>query len=314
MFKFQYFANLIGTSMFSHQELIVMDTVARRGSFAAAAQELYKVPSAISYTIKSLEDRLGVTLYTRHYRKVEITKAGLFFVEEARLILNKMESLKSQTQRVANGWQASVSIALDNVVHRDQVNNLVESFYLKFPDIELLLTMEVFNGVWDALADNRADIAIGATAAVPISGKIDYRPMGSLKWDFVISPSHPLAASNHILSDEELAQYPCICLEDSSRILPKRTTWLLDNQRRIVVPDWHCAEQCFIAGLGIGVMPAHRSISLIKEGLLVKKELQSKQQDSPCCIAWNNENMSPAITWILDYLGDTEKLQNEWLS
>jgi len=64
--------------MFSYQELLVMDAVARRGSFSSAAAELYKVPSAISYTIKSLEDRLSVTLFTRLYRKVEITDAGFF--------------------------------------------------------------------------------------------------------------------------------------------------------------------------------------------------------------------------------------------
>ena len=81
-----------------------------------------------------------------------------------------------------------------------------------------------------------------------------------------------------------------------------------------VVPDWYCAEQCFITGLGIGVMPTHRSTPLIEQGLLIRKTLESKQQDSPCCIAWNNENMSPAIIWVLDYLGDTEKLQEEWLS
>jgi len=96
--------------------------------------------------------------------------------------------------------------------------------------------------------------------------------------------------------------------------LTKRTTWLLDNQRRIVVPDWHCAEQCFTAGLGVGIMPEHRSKPLIAQGLLVKKEVMSAPESSACCIAWNNENMSSAIVWLLDYLGNTEKLQKEWLS
>jgi DNA-binding transcriptional LysR family regulator len=300
--------------MFSYQELLVMDAVARRGSFSSAATELYKVPSAVSYTIKSLEDRLSVTLFTRLYRKVEITDAGLFFVEQARSLLKQMDEIKLQTQRVANGWHATVSIALDNVVHREKVNNLVADFYQQFPDVELLLTMEVFNGVWDAIADNRADIAIGATAAVPISGNISSRPMGNLNWDFVVSADHALANIEGILEDSQLVEFPCICLEDSSRILQKRTTWLLDNQRRIVVPDWYCAEECFTAGLGIGIMPVHRSTPLISRGVLVKKEVRSAPESSACCIAWNNENMSPAIVWLLEYLGNAEKLQKEWLS
>ncbi len=300
--------------MFSHQELLIIDTVARLGSFAAAANELNRVPSAISYSVKSIERKLAVTLFKRLHRKVELTSAGTYFVEQSRLILKQMTEIKFQTQRVANGWQSSVSIALDNVVREASVNQLVHDFYAQFPDVELLLTMEVFNGVWDALADNRADIAIGATAAIPIGGNISYRAMGSLSWDFVVSANHPLASVDKPLTEEELIQYPCICLEDSSRTLPKRVTWLLDNQRRLVVPNWHSAEQCFIAGLGVGLMPSHRSAPLIAAGTLIEKTLLTPYQNSSCCLAWHKNNENPAISWLLEYLGDSDKLHAQWLN
>ncbi|WP_022942905.1 DNA-binding transcriptional activator PunR [Psychromonas hadalis] len=300
--------------MFSHHDLIVIDAVARRGSFSKAAEELYKVPSAISYTVKSMEDKLGVLLFKRLHRKVQLTLAGEYFVEQARLLLKQMSEIKTQTQRVANGWQSSVSIALDNVVRETSVNQLVADFYQEFPDIELLLTMEVFNGVWDALVDGRADIAIGATAAVPITRGISYRAMGELSWDFVISAEHPLATHSAPLSEAQLIQYPSICLQDSARTLPKRTTWLLNNQRRLVVPNWHSAEQCFIAGLGIGLMPTHRATPLIKQGSLIKKRLMNEPKNSPCCLAWNEGIQAPAVKWLLTYLGDTEKLHAQWLS
>ena len=300
--------------MFSSHDLLVIDTVSRRGSFSSAADELHKVPSAISYTVKSIEDKLGVLLFKRLHRKVQLTPAGEYFVMQARLLLKQMHEIKTQTQRVANGWQSSVSIALDNVVHEASVNQLVADFYQQFPDIELLLTMEVFNGVWDALADGRADMAIGATAAVPITGGVAYRSMGELSWDFVVGVQHPLA--NHVepLYEQQLIEFPSICLEDSARTLPKRTTWLLENQRRLVVPNWHSAEQCFIAGLGIGLMPTHRSTPLIKKGLLVKKQLIKPPKNSPCCLAWNDGELPAAVKWLLNYLGDSEKLHQQWLA
>lgn len=300
--------------MFSNHDLVVIDAVARRGSFTAAADELHKVPSAISYTIKVIEDKLGVLLFKRLHRKVQLTPAGEYFVTQARLLLKQMQEIKIQTQRVANGWQSSVSIALDTVVHEASVNQLVADFYLQFPDVELLLTMEVFNGVWDALAGGRADIAIGATAAVPITGGVAYRAMGALSWDFVVGVNHPLAREEIALDKHQLVEFPSICLEDSSRILPKRTTWLLDHQRRLVVPNWHSAEQCFIAGLGIGIMPAHRARPLIKKGLLIKKELMIQPEDSPCCLAWKEGVQPPAVKWLLNYLGDSEKLHQQWLA
>jgi len=300
--------------MFSNHDLIVIDTVARRGSFSSAADELHKVPSAISYTVKSIEKKLDTLLFKRLHRKVQLTPAGEYFVEQARILLKQMADIKIQTQRVANGWQSSVSIALDNVVHEASVNQLVSDFYQAFPDVELLLTMEVFNGVWDALVDGRADIAIGATAAVPIAGGVAYRSMGELSWDFVISAEHQLA--NHIapLSDQQLIEFPSICLQDTARSLPKRTTWLLENQRRLVVPNWHSAEQCFIAGLGIGLMPTHRATPLIEQGLLVKKELINNPVNSPCCLAWKDVELPPAVKWLLNYLGDSEKLHQQWLA
>ena len=300
--------------MFSNHELIVIDTVARRGSFSSAADELHKVPSAISYTVKSIESKLDVLLFKRLHRKVQLTPAGEYFVKQTRTLLKQMVDIKMQTQRVANGWQSSVSIALDNVVHEASVNQLVSDFYQAFPDVELLLTMEVFNGVWDALVDDRADIAIGATAAVPITGGVAYRSMGELSWDFVVSTGHKLANITGQLSDQQLIEFPSICLQDSARTLPKRTTWLLENQRRLVVPNWHSAEQCFIAGLGIGLMPTHRATPLIEQGLLIKKELVNNPANSPCCLAWKDVELPPAVKWLLNYLGDSEKLHQQWLA
>lgn len=299
--------------MFSYQDLLVIDAVARRGSFSLAAQELHKVPSAISYTVRQIEQKLRVTLFERLHRSVKLTCAGEFFVKEARAMLRQFDELKFNTQRVAKGWNRRVLIALDNVVREKSVNSLVKNFYDSFPDVELLLTMEVFNGVWDALADERADIAIGATAAIPVIGNFCYRDMGLLTWRFVVSSEHPLAGEYAPLSQDKLLHYPFIGLEDTSRILPKRATWPLENQRRLTVPSWHSAIQCLKAGLGVGIMPSHMAIPLIKNGDLVEKQLIVPLQDSPCCIAWRKDKENPALNWILDYLGDTKKAHKEWL-
>ncbi|MFD2176834.1 DNA-binding transcriptional activator PunR [Veronia pacifica] len=300
--------------MFSYQDLIVIDTVARLGSFAAAAGELHKVPSAVSYTVRQIEQNLAVELFERLHRSVKLTPAGKYFVVEARSLIKQMETVRQQTQRVANGWTRTVSLALDNVVREDRVNSLVGDFYDAFPDVELLLTMEVFNGVWDALAYDRADIAIGATAAIPVNGPFSYRDMGKIEWCFVVSPDHQLAGENKALENEELSGFPSICLEDTSRILPKRSTWLLDNQRRLTVPNWHSAVQCFCSGLGIGVMPSHLARPLIKRGQLIEKALVDPVTSSACCIAWRTDKENPAISWILDYLGDSEQAHREWLA
>lgn len=300
--------------MWSEYALDVVDAVARTGSFSAAAEELHRVPSAISYTVRQLEEWLAVPLFERRHRDVELTPAGAVFVKEARFVIKKMNATRHQCQMIANGWRGQFSIAVDRVVKPQRTRQLILDFYRHFPDIELYIHNEVYNGVWDALVDGRVDVAIGATRASPIGERYSFRDMGFMPWLAVSAPDHLLASFTRPLTNAEMAAYPSLCLEDTSRSLPKRDTWALDNQRRLVVPDWDIGMSCIEAGLCIGMVPAHRAISLIKEGKLVELEMEQPLPDSPCCLTWVEKNISPALSWLLNYLGDNTTLNAEWLA
>lgn len=75
--------------MWSEYSLEVVDAVARNGSFSAAAQELHRVPSAVSYTVRQLEEWLAVPLFERRHRDVELTPAGVWFLQEGRSVIKK---------------------------------------------------------------------------------------------------------------------------------------------------------------------------------------------------------------------------------
>lgn len=300
--------------MWSEYSLDVVDAVARTGSFSAAAQELHRVPSAVSYTVRQLEQWLAVPLFERRHRDVELTPAGVVFVQEARSVIKKMLDTRRQCQQVANGWRGQLKIAVDIIVKPQRCRQLVLDFYRHFPDVELLVQPEVFNGVWDALVDGRADMAIGATRAVPVGGGFAFRDMGDMRWLCVVSPQHPLAALDGLLNDDQLRPFSSLCLEDTSRNLPKRVTWTLDNQRRLVVPDWASALDCLCAGLCVGMIPAHQALPLVQRGELVALQLQQPFPASPCCLTWQQNTPSPAMAWLLDYLGGSETLNQEWLS
>lgn len=299
--------------MWSEYSLEVVDAVARTGSFSAAAQELHRVPSAVSYTVRQLETWLAVPLFERRHRDVELTAAGALFIKEARTVIKKMIDTRRQCQQVANGWRGHLDIAIDIIVKPLRSRQLVLDFYRHFPDFELRVHFEVFNGVWDALADGRADVAIGATRVVPVGGRFTFRDMGFMNWHCVVSATHPLASQSGPLTDDQLRPYPSLCIEDTARNLPKRDTWTLDNQRRLVAPDWQTGIDCLCDGLCIGMVPAHRVEPLAKQGKLVIITLAQPLPDSPCCLSWEQNNHSTAMAWLLEYLGDTETLNAEWL-
>ena len=67
--------------------IYVVDAIARHGSFAKAAAELNKVPSALSYTVNQLECELGVKLFERSKSQTRLTPAGHDLLGEGRRLL-----------------------------------------------------------------------------------------------------------------------------------------------------------------------------------------------------------------------------------
>lgn len=299
--------------MWSDYALTVIDSVARLGSFSAAGQELHRVPSAISYTVRQVEEWLAVELFERRHRDVLLTPAGQHFILEARSVLKTMQATRQQCQQLANGWRGQVMIAVDSVVKEQRVRQLITDFYRQFNDIELHISEEVFNGVWDALADGRADLVIGATQARPVSGRFAARDMGRLKWRCIVAQQHPLAQVTQI-DEAQLRQWPSLMIEDTARTLPRRHTWNLDNQRRLVVPNWSSGVECIVSGLCVAMVPAHLAAPLIANGQASELHLPAPYPDSLCCVSWQESRLSPALQWILDYLGDSQTLNQEWLA
>jgi DNA-binding transcriptional LysR family regulator len=88
----------------------MMDTIARTGSFAAAARELGKVPSALTYSVRQLEEALDVLLFDRRSRQAQLTAAGEELLEEGRRLLSEIDAVANRVRRVATGWEGQLTI------------------------------------------------------------------------------------------------------------------------------------------------------------------------------------------------------------
>ncbi|MCZ5119445.1 LysR family transcriptional regulator [Escherichia coli] len=80
----------------SDETLRVIHLVARHQSITTAAEQLNKVPSAISYTIKKAEESLGVELFIRKGRYIELSPAGSYFIEHSKNYSWRPGSIKAQ--------------------------------------------------------------------------------------------------------------------------------------------------------------------------------------------------------------------------
>ena len=98
------------------EALQILDAIDTRGSFAAAAESLHRVPSALTHAIRKLEDDLAVTLYVRDGRRAVLTPAGRTLLDEGRHLLRAAGELECRVKRVATGWENELRIALDAVI------------------------------------------------------------------------------------------------------------------------------------------------------------------------------------------------------
>ena len=90
-------------------QLRVLLAVVKAGSFAAAARELNRATSVISYTIGNLEGQLGVRLFDREStRKPQLTEAGRMVLGEARLAANAIDTLRAKTRGLLQIGRAHV--------------------------------------------------------------------------------------------------------------------------------------------------------------------------------------------------------------
>ena len=80
------------------EALTMVDAIARTGSFAAAARELGKVPSALTYNVRQLEDALDVLLFDRRSRQAKLTAAGAELLEEGRRLLAQMDAVANRVK------------------------------------------------------------------------------------------------------------------------------------------------------------------------------------------------------------------------
>src|SRR5450755_4817226 len=111
------------------EALPMMDAIATSGSFAAAARHLGKVPSALTYNVRQLEDALDVLLFDRRSRQATLTAAGQELLDEGRRLLEQIDAVANRVKRVATGWETQLSIAVDDVISQATMLDLCAAFY-----------------------------------------------------------------------------------------------------------------------------------------------------------------------------------------
>ncbi|HGN0868865.1 LysR family transcriptional regulator [Providencia sp. PROV188] len=279
------------------ESLRVMDAIDRRGSFAAAAEELGRVPSALSYTMQKLEEELDVILFDRSGHRTKFTNVGRMLLERGRVLLEAADKLTSDAEALAKGWETHLTIVCEALVPAESLFPLVDKLAEK-SDTQLSLITEVLAGAWERLESGRADIVIAPDMHFRSSSEINSKVLYTLNHIYVASPNHPIHQEPEPLSETTRVKYRGIAVADTARERPVITVQLLDKQQRLTVSSIEDKRKALIAGLGVATMPYPLVEQDIKEGRLQVVGAEFSHE-SNMIMAWRRDSMGEAKSWCL---------------
>lgn len=279
------------------EALRVMDAIDRRGSFAAAADELGRVPSALSYTMQKLEEELDVVLFDRSGHRTKFTNVGRMLLERGRILLEAADKLTTDAEALSRGWETHITVVCEALVPATQLFPLVDKLSKK-ANTQLSLMTEVLAGAWERLEQGRADIVIAPDMHFRSSSEINVRKLYKVMSVYVAAPDHPIHLEPEPLSDAVRVKYRGIAVADTARERPVLTVQLLDKQQRLTVSTIADKRQALIDGLGVATMPYPLVEQDIAEGRLrvVSAEYSHK---TDIIMAWRRDSMGEAKSWLL---------------
>jgi len=174
--------------------------VAEELNFHRAAERLSMAQPAVSRIVQELEERLGVRLLERTTRKVLLTEAGRYMLEEAQEILDRIDIADSTARLLASGTKAILRIGYTTITGHSLVPEITREFRSDNPEVRLELTYLTSPVQRDRILQDHIDL--GFIEGSFQSSEIESRPVARHRLMVLLPPNHPLTAKESLTVQE----------------------------------------------------------------------------------------------------------------
>ncbi len=293
------------TDLLNPEAIRMIAAIAEHGSMAKAARSLDLVPSSLTYRVRQIEDALDVLLFDRSSRQAKLTNAGEELLREGARVMQDLHAVANRVKRVATGWEPQIDIAIDGIIVKSTVLELVEAFFALGAPTRVRLRDETLSGTWQALVGGKTDLAIGVYANTQVLG-IASRPIGDVPFVFAVAPHHPLALLPEPLTNEQIKAHRVVAVADSSTGQDTISVGILNGQDVLTVADMRDKLQAQLRGLGCGGLPECLAKPYVDAGHLVVKKTDRPTRTPTVSYAWRTSphlaTTNRALQWWLDQL------------
>ncbi|UWR67834.1 LysR family transcriptional regulator [Phaeobacter inhibens] len=256
-----------------HDQLIALDAIVSTGTFRGAAERLHKSQSAISHTIRQLEEQLELELFNREAYRPVLTPAGEIFYREACRVLRQMQGLRTTAARLRAREEPELTIAVSATMDLDLLLPTLADTGQRHPATHLRLRMEMMGGPIARLLEGTAEIALASLAGVPLD-TVEAEPVGEVTIRPVASPNLGLPATSRALAANEMQGHVQVVAADSGTAVHEQSRDLLAGGLKWTVSDLAAKKKVILAGFGWGGLPDHMTVEERRSGDLLSLNLE----------------------------------------
>jgi LysR family transcriptional regulator for metE and metH len=259
-----YFHQIVN---FSHEIIRLMARLERahldlvravhlHGSLTAAAKKLHLTQSALSHTVRKLEDQLGVAIWHRQGRRLRLTQAGEYLLAVANRLLPHLTHAEERLRQFALGERGTLRIGMECHPCYQWLLKIVSPYLVGWPSVDVDVKQKFQFGGIGALFGYEIDMLVTPDplykTGLVFEAVFDYEQV------LVVGPQHPLSHVGHVqpqqLADETLISYP-VAVERLDIYTQFLTPAGISPKRHTSVESTDILLQMVASGRGVAALP-----------------------------------------------------------
>ncbi len=288
----------------SVRELDVFLALAQTLSFRRTASQVNLSQSAVSGVVTRLEEALGVRLFDRTTRSVQLTGAGQVFVEQAMLMRTQTDEAVRAVRNVAELQVGNVRLAALPSLAATVVPAACARYRLRFPGVQFQIFDTLSGPAFDLVRAGQVDFAL--TAANPAYADLDYTPLAADGFVLLIPPGHPLAAARGPLRWVDIANLTHISMPLPTSVRQYADAALLQHRVRFA-PVYELEHLASItamvaSGLGVAALPELAAAVATMPGVVRRRIVDPDISRPIGLVTRRYRSLSPAATAMVETL------------
>ncbi len=264
--------------MIALEHLHVINVIHQEGSFRKASERLFKARSAVSYSVKQVEEYYQIEIFNRDTYRPELTRNGKILINKIQHLLCEANEFDAFARQMNGEVETELRISISAIFAMDKVTKLLERLKQEFPKTIIRLNIETASGE-RMLLDELVDI--GIYGGFELHQNVQYRCIEQCQLPVFISDSFPLANKKNI-TQADLTRYPQVVVKSSYKSSPD--SGIVKDALQWYVSDHNTKKVLIRSGLGWGRLPIHEVKQEIEENKLIQLNVQ-KTMEVPVYVA-----------------------------